>query len=125
MSRPGDASMPRAPRPLAVVRAVFGALLVCFPEFLLRAAPHRQIDHPADAVARVLGARHLLEAALLGRSRSRRWILVSVVIDSIHAVTAVGFAVLDERHRRLALTNGVTAAVFVIDGSLEARRATN
>lgn len=111
------------PRPLALVRALFGAVLFCFPETLLRAAPHRDIDHPADAVARILGARHLIEAALLGRQRSRGPILVSVSIDAIHAATAFAFAGIDSRHRRLALTNGGTATALVAAGLLELREA--
>ena len=80
------------PRPVALFRALVGAVLLCFPELLLRAAPHRDIDHPADVVARILGARHLAEAALIGRRRGRNWILVSFAIDAIHALTAFAFA---------------------------------
>ncbi len=111
------------PRPVALFRALFGALLLCFPELLLRAAPHRNIDHPADVVARILGARHLAEAALIGRRRGRNWILVSFAIDAIHALTAFAFGGVDRRHRRLALTNGVTATAFAAADLYEARQA--
>ena len=111
-------STPRA-RPLVVARAGFGLVLVAAPERLLRRLPHRHVDHPADLVARVLGARHLLEALLLGERHQRRWIAVSVAIDSIHAATAFGFGALDERHRRLAWTNGLTATVLALEGLRE------
>ncbi len=111
------------PRPVALARALFGAILFCFPEMLLRAAPHRNIDHPADVVARILGARHLIEAALVGRRRGRNWILVSFAIDTIHAITAFAFGGIDEKHRRLAVTNGVTATAFAAADLHEALEA--
>ncbi|MGI8726846.1 MAG: hypothetical protein ACR2K6_04110 [Solirubrobacterales bacterium] len=109
------------PRPLALVRAAFGALLLCFPDFMLREVPHRKIDHPADVVARILGLRHLIEAAVLGRRRSRTWVLLAVAVDVIHAATAFGLAAVDDRHRRVALSNGVSAILLAIWGAFELR----
>ncbi len=60
---------------------------------------------------------------LIGRRRGRNWILVSFVIDAIHALTAFAFAGVDRRHRRLALTNGVTATAFAAADLHEARDA--
>ncbi len=110
--------------PLAAVRVLFGSALLVAPGALLGdLAPQGQIDTGVRVFARVLGARHLVEAAMLWRHRSRGWILASAGIDATHGVTMLALAALDPKRRRLALANAIAASAITIAGLREARRA--
>jgi hypothetical protein len=73
-------------------------------------------DAPADRVAvavlRVLGLRHVGQAVVevLGPQPVVRHL--GAAVDGLHALTAVGLAVLDPRWRRGALTDTAVAAFF-------------
>jgi hypothetical protein len=102
---------------LSLLRATWGAALVAVPRLLL--PPPR--DRAAVAVARVLGARQLAEAAVLRRERSagRRW--VGVVVDAVHAGTAVAAGLRWPRRREQAALNVVTAVALAALGARAAQ----
>ena len=64
---------------------------------------------------RVLGARHVAQAgaewAFGGRARR-----IGTVVDLLHATTSVGFAVVDPRWRRAALSDTTVTTGFVVLG---------
>jgi len=108
-------------RGLTAIRTCWGAALLIAPGAVLGALPHQQIDRPARAFARILGVRHLAQAAIVSPQPTRGWILAGAVVDAIHASTMVALALLLPDRRRLALTNVVTAGAFAAAGLYEAR----
>lgn len=100
-----------SPVPLAV-RVAWGGLLLAFPGQLLRAMGGSDQGRAPERVMRVLGLRHLAEAGAEFRfgARARR---IGIGVDALHAATAVGFGVIDQRWRRAALTDAAVAAAFV------------
>lgn len=65
----------------------------------------------AKTVARVLGARHLAQAAVEARDGGRHRLLLAAV-DWTHAGSGLVLALLDRRWRRPALTDATLATAF-------------
>jgi len=107
--------------PVTAVRAAWGAALLIAPNAVLRYLPHQRIDRAARMFARVLGARDLAQATIVGWRPTRGWILAGAAIDATHASTMLALALLMPDHRRLALTNAATASAFVAAGVHQAR----
>ena len=106
---------PRLAAATTVLRAALGTALLTSAEPLLGELGGRPPDAGARVFARVLGARHLVEAGLLAHAPSKARLRAGALVDGIHAVTAL---VLAERrhHRRLAETNAVSAALLAAAG---------
>lgn len=58
---------------------------------------------------RVLGVRHLGQAALLTARPTRRTRSLGAAVDATHALSMLGFGLLDEKVRRPAYTNAAVA----------------
>jgi len=91
-----------------MIRVAFGLALIARPEIAVGAAG-APLDHPTAVAARVLGARHLAQALLL---RGERWRRAGAAVDGLHTASMLGLALVDERHRRVCLTNAGTAAAL-------------
>jgi hypothetical protein len=74
---------------LSGARALYGAALLLAPR---RALGMRggAVDTRVRAFALVLGARNLLEAAILHRHPRRGWALAGAAVDAAHAASMVG-----------------------------------
>ncbi len=120
---PRTPSRPRGASLLIAVRVLWGTALLITPEALLRDLPHQRIDRPARMFARVLGARHLVQAVITGRGGTRGWVRVGAAVDATHAATMTGLAVLAPDRRKLALTNVATATGLAGAGLVVSRRA--
>jgi hypothetical protein len=84
---------------------------------------HERIDRPARALARILGTRHLAQAAIMARHHTHKWILAGAAVDATHATTiAVVVAVRPDRWK-LTLTNVASPTMLAASGVYEARRA--
>jgi hypothetical protein len=103
------------------LRAVAGAALLIAPGAILGDLPHRRIDGAARSFARILGVRHLVEAAVLWRDHTHRWVLLGAGVDATHAATMLALTVLRPDARRLALTNAVTASALAGAGVMASR----
>jgi hypothetical protein len=106
---------------LQAVRAGYGGALLIAPGPVIRAAARGPDGPRARAVARVLGARHLLQAALTtaaGWSPESLW--VGVAVDLMHAASMAALAA-DRRVRRLTLTDALLEATFAAAGGSAAR----
>ncbi|MDQ6709654.1 MAG: hypothetical protein M3Z11_03755, partial [Candidatus Dormibacteraeota bacterium] len=79
---------------LTAVRTLWGTVLLVVPEAILQDLPHERVDRPARVVARVLGLRHLTEAAVTGRRNSSTLIRAGAIVDAIHATTFAALAAL-------------------------------
>jgi hypothetical protein len=104
-------------RLLTRVRVTYGTLLLLRPRLLTKAIPMSNIDGPVIAFARLLGARHLLEAAVLSRRRAPVWTLAGAAVDATHATTMVVLAVRRPIRRSLAIANALAAASLATAGT--------
>ena len=119
----GAAGRPTALRALIGLRFAAGTALLLFPGRVLGDLPHRRVDRAARGFARVLGARHLVEATVLWRRPTHRWVEVGAAVDGVHAATMAALAVARPDERRLALVNAVSAGALAAAGVAESRRA--
>jgi hypothetical protein len=94
--------------------AALGAAMALAPGPPLRLLAGRAPRRPELVVARILGLRHLAEAAALARFGGRAALGTAAAVDLIHASTAVALARRDERERRLAWCNVVSATAFAV-----------
>jgi hypothetical protein len=104
----------------ALIRAAYGAALCCAPAPLIRLAGGPP-DGRTRAVVRVLGARHLAQAAMVAWRPVPGVLALGVVVDMLHSASMIALAVADPSRRRVALTDGLIAAAFAVDGSACAR----
>jgi hypothetical protein len=111
-------------RRLVWIRAGYGIVLMLAPGVVLRGLPHRRIDGAARAFARLLGARHLVQAAVTIRGGyGPGWILAGAAVDGAHLACVIALAVARPDRRLLASANALAAAVFAAAGVIEADRA--
>jgi hypothetical protein len=107
--------------PIALaVRLAWGALLLVVPGVVLgliaaRPTADASADRQPRRILRVLGARHLAQAAVEWR-RGPTTRNIGTGIDVLHASTDIAFACLDARWRRAALTDAlVTTGLVALD----------
>ena len=106
------------------LRIGWGAALIAAPRPLLRGLA--RVDDPADRVAvavlRVLGARHVAQAVVEALWPQPVVRYLGTAVDGLHALTAVGLAVLNPRWRRGALTDTAIAASFAATTAISTTR---
>ena len=118
MSRDGDGLERPAAHPavrprvvLPVLHGLLGGVLLVAPRRLLRG-----IGVPADGAtlvtARVLGARHLAQAAALRRRRDRAAVGLGATTDVLHGASMLVLARVSRPHRRAALASAVAAGTL-------------
>jgi hypothetical protein len=95
---------------LSALHGLYGTALLLAPGLLLRG-----VGDPADPAARLatrlLGARHLGEAALLAAT-GRRASRVGAAVDGLHAASMVLLGLAVPLHRRAAMASGAVAGVL-------------
>lgn len=109
----------RRRRLLPAVRAMWGSCLLWAPEALLRGGVDRTPTAADRAVLRVLGVRHLGQAALSTARPAHTVFKLGEVTDLLHAATCLGLIVGSRRWRRAA-----AADFFIASGFAAASRAT-
>jgi hypothetical protein len=103
---------PRRSRKVELLRAGWGAALVVAPDQVMSNVHGLHVDRKSITVVRILGARHLIQAALSGLRPSPDVLAMGVWIDAVHALTALGLAVLDKRRARAGLTDAAFAGLW-------------
>jgi hypothetical protein len=94
-------------------RAAYGLCQLAFPSLIFRAALGHEPDRRVRVVARILGARHLLQALVTGAAPGSRTLhLGGGLVDSLHSASMAGLAFTDRRRRRAAALDAVVAGVF-------------
>lgn len=101
---------------IEVARASWGAALLLAPRQVLEQVHHLQVDNKSVLVARILGARHLGQAALSGIGPSPEVLAMGVWVDCAHAATALGLAATDRARARGGLTDAGVAALWAAAG---------
>ena len=103
---------------LTAARAGWGAALLLAPGAVLALAPPEQRRSPAArAGLRVLGVRHLGQAAAVARWPRPRVRRLGAVVDVLHAASGVGLAVLAPRWRRNAAVDAAVTTVLAVAGA--------
>jgi hypothetical protein len=101
----------RRARRVAAGRAGIGMFCLANPTRAL--VPSQRASSAARRVMRILGARHLAQAAIEAAHPSPTVLRVGAGVDAVHALTCLGFGVLGApRWRHGALLNAVSALGF-------------
>jgi hypothetical protein len=115
------ASSPRPNRPAwplteiglaGLARAGYGLALLCAPGLLIGAATGQAASSRAKGVARLLGARHLAQAAACGAFPVRGLLAAGAAADGLHAASMLALAGADARVRRAVLADAGIEALF-------------
>jgi hypothetical protein len=104
---------------LQSARAIWGGALLLFPYRALRLGGDRSPE--VAQATRLLGARHLVEAAILVRRRRGappRW---PIAVDLVHAGSMIAVAAFSARLRRDALISATAAGLLAGWTQLETR----
>lgn len=101
---------------LGLSRLGWGLTLLTLPGDVARAMGADDV-RPVRRLGRVLGARHVLQAAIELASWPR-WRRLGAAVDGLHAISAMGAAGVDRRWRRPALIDGALAGSFAATGLL-------
>ena len=123
--RPAVAAPQRGPAvatALQLVRAGYGAALLLMPGPAIGLATGRPPSPWTRRIARVLGARHLAQAALTAAAPSSAVFAAGSQVDTVHAASMFLLAAVSRSGRRPALTDALTEAAFAAAGrSVSAR----
>ena len=92
-----------------VIRAVYGMILLLWSDRVIHVVSDESVSRAAT-VGRILGARHVLQAFTIERTNSRGLLCFGAAVDTVHALSMVGIAVLDEEHRWLAASDAILAS---------------
>jgi len=107
---------------LQVARAGYGGALLIVPGPVIRLATGRPAGRRARAVARVLGARHLLQAGLTAVTGPGGTSLgVGAAVDLVHAASMAALGLADRQVRRLTLPDALIETTFAAAGVSAAR----
>ncbi len=115
--------MTAGPRALQLIRAAYGSALILLPGPAIQLATGRLPSRRACLVARVLGARHLAQAALTAVVRRPGTFAAGGEIDAVHATSMLLLAAASKPERRAALADALAEFAFAAAGlSISARR---
>jgi hypothetical protein len=104
-------------------RACYGAALLCAPGLALGLFTGQAPSQRARVVARILGARHLAQAALTLWRPHRAVLAAGAGIDGCHAASMLALAAASPGTRRAGLTDAVTEVAFAATGAVMATAA--
>jgi hypothetical protein len=102
---------PRSPvarTALTTTRIVWGAVLLVSPDRVLANCPD-PVPGYASVAVRILGARQLVEGAVLARHARRPPPEWSIAVDTLHAVSMLGLAALRPGLRAAAVRSAASA----------------
>ena len=81
-------------------------------------------DRPTVIAARLLGARRLVEAAVLARDPGPSRLRASAGLDAVHVISMLGLAWARPAHRRPALVSACASTALCLATAREASRGT-
>ncbi len=103
-------------RASAVTRAGWGFALLVVPERVLAISGPGPVPTHALVLARVLGARQLLQSAATVVAPTRPVAAVGAAVDLLHAGTDVALAAVSPRWRRIAVVDALLGAALIAVG---------
>ena len=115
--------MTRSGAVLTALRAAWGVALLAVPARILSVVERADHTRAQLVVARILGVRNVLQAAVTVAIGGRTIRREGAAVDGIHALTSLGMAAASHRWRRLALTDAAIAAGLATAGAITSRKA--
>ena len=108
-------------RRLALVgRAGYGAVLLLAPRGVLSQFSGEPCDESTVRVARLLGARQVLQAAVLYARSAPAWQLGGAGVDLLHGLSMLGVAAVSPKYRKVALISARDAGVLALAAAIAA-----
>ena len=104
-------------RAFSLTRAAYGAVLVCAPGAVIGLCTGQQASRRTRAVARVLGSRHLVQAAVTARAPSALVLRAGAQVDLAHAASMLALGAVGRPLRHAPLADGLVAAIFAALGA--------
>jgi len=104
------------------LRLALGLILLLAPDRVLRAAGGRDGGRVPRWIVRLLGARHLAQAALVTRRGDARAVRWGAAVDATHGLSMVALARSGTRSRRPAAIAAASASAWTVCGLWLARR---
>jgi len=101
-------------RQLSIARGAWGALLLLAPAVPLRALTGGSEPAGGPTLLRVLGARHVLQAAATLAAPTAWTLRLGAVADALHCASGLAFAAIDDRERRAALLDAAVAGAWAV-----------
>jgi hypothetical protein len=98
--------------PLA--RAGYGAALLCAPGPMIGVVTGQPPSRRARQVARILGIRHLTQAAVTARNPGPEVVALGVIVDLLHAASMFAFAAAVPDLRRAELADALAATALAV-----------
>lgn len=108
---------------LNAIRAGYGLARLIRPEPLSDQQSDGDYDSGAHAVDRLLGTRHLVQAAVSQAAPTERVLVLGAGVDLLHAAGMLAVAGVSGGRRRAALAETVAALGFAVAGIVAARWA--
>lgn len=102
-------------RKIELIRGGWGAAMLLVPRQVMQAMDVR-VDTRSVVIGRILGARHLTQAALSGFRPSPEVLAMGVWVDLVHALTALALAAADRDRARAGLIDAAAAATWAGSG---------
>jgi hypothetical protein len=112
-------------RLIELIRAGWGTAMLAAPRSLLAHVHGVQADRTDVAVARVLGARQLVQGVLSGLAPSPEVLAAGVWVDVAHATSMAALPLLDRSRARVAATDAAIASLFAGLGWRDLARPTD
>jgi hypothetical protein len=103
-------------------RIAYGVVLLVLPNPVLRAVTRKSTTARERALARVLGARLLAQAAVTDIRPDAVSVALGAETDFVHALSMLAWAVVDRGSRGLTLLSAAVAGLFAAAGAAQARR---
>jgi hypothetical protein len=100
----------------SLVRGGYGAVLLCAPGTAIRQSGAGPASSRALAVTRVLGARHLIQAAVTAAAPNAAVLTIGAQADFAHAASMLALAAASRPLRRAGLADGLIATVLAVAG---------
>ena len=110
------------PRAFSLTRAAYGAVPLCAPGVVISRCTGQSASTRARAVVRVLGSRHLVQAAVTARAPSALMLGAGAQVDLAHAASMLVLGAVGRPLRRAQLADGLVAAIFAALGAAGAAR---
>jgi hypothetical protein len=101
---------------LGATRVGYGVALLTAPGAVTYLATGRSPGRRTRRVAQVLGARHLIQAAVSAFAPLPGVFAAGAAVDALHAASMIMLATADRGVRRAALTDALAEALFVAAG---------
>ena len=106
--------------PTAAIRGAWGMLLLTAPAEVAGVL-HLHRSRQVRSVLRLLGLRHLAQAAITGATSSRNVAWANVVVDAAHGLSALAYGASARHRRRAGFSLAAVATAFAVTGFPPAR----